>query len=277
MSKNTNMQWCDSTCNPTMGCDGCELWCSQRKTCYAGMLHTRFGGTNPGYAPRFEKVKLFPGRMAEAAAWSDLSGKQRKAKPWLDDMPRMIFISDMSDALSKKVSLSFLRREIVNVVSGERGQRHIWLWLTKRPQRMAEFSTWLNERGVAWPRNLWAGTSITSSASRNRIRQLSKVGDGTTYRFLSVEPQVEAIDLSKSLRKIDWVIQGGESGPKARPFDIQWAHDQRDLCREHEIPYFLKQLGTHVHRNGKRLTFEDNHVGDWAEWAQDLCVREIPG
>ena len=277
MSKNTNIQWCDSTCNPTMGCDGCELWCPQRKTCYAGMLHVRFGGTNPGYAPRFEKVKLFPGRMAEAAAWPGLSGKQRKAKPWLDDMPRVIFVSDMSDALSRKVSFSFLRREIVAAATSERGQSHIWLWLTKRPQRMAEFSTWLKERGVAWPRNLWAGASITSTASRNRIRQLVKVGDGTTYRFLSVEPQVEAIDLSKSLSKIDWVIQGGESGPKARPFDIQWACDLRDLCREHEVPYFLKQLGSNVTRNGKPLTFDDNHAGDWAEWPKDLCVREVPG
>jgi protein gp37 len=240
------------------------------------MLHTRFGGTNPGYAPRFDKLKLFPGRMAGAAAWSDLSRKKRKVKPWLDDMPRMIFVSDMSDALSKRVSFSFLRREIVSVAASELGQRHIWLWLTKRPQRMAEFSAWLKERGVAWPGNLWVGTSIMSSASRGRIRQLAKVGDDRTYRFLSVEPQIESIDLSKSLRRIDWVIQGGESGQKARPFDIQWARDVRDLCREQEVPYFLKQLGSNVHRNGKRIDFEDNHASDWAEWPKDLRVREIP-
>lgn len=89
MSQRTNIQWCDSTCNPTMGCDGCELWCPQRKTCYAGTLHVRFAGTNPGYATKFDKVKLFPGRMADAR-WSDLSGKQRKAKPWLDDITSII-------------------------------------------------------------------------------------------------------------------------------------------------------------------------------------------
>ncbi len=49
-----------------MGCHGCEIWGSQRKTCYAGILHTRFGGVTPGYSPSFEKVTLFPGRMAEA-------------------------------------------------------------------------------------------------------------------------------------------------------------------------------------------------------------------
>jgi len=240
------------------------------------MLHVRFGGTNPGYAPKFDKAKLFPGRMAEAAAWSDLSFKQRKTKPWLDDMPRMIFVSDMSDALSKRVSFSFLRREIVTVADSELGRRHIWLWLTKRPERMAEFSTWLKDRGVAWPRNLWAGTSITSSASRNSIRALLKVGDDTTYRFLSVEPHVEAIDLSKWVSKLDWVIHGGESGRKSRPFDIQWASDLRDHCREHGVPYFLKQLGSHVRRNGKRLSFEDNHAGDWNEWPKKLRIREVP-
>ena len=39
MSIMTKIQWCDSTVNPTMGCDGCEIWGSQRKSCYAGTLH----------------------------------------------------------------------------------------------------------------------------------------------------------------------------------------------------------------------------------------------
>jgi hypothetical protein len=65
MSIKTKIQWCDSTCNPTMGCDGCELWSSKRQTCYAGLLHLRYGGTNPGFAPEFGQVTLFPGRMAD--------------------------------------------------------------------------------------------------------------------------------------------------------------------------------------------------------------------
>ena len=44
MAQNTAIQWCDSTENPTMGCAGCELWSSERQTCYAGVLHQRFGG-----------------------------------------------------------------------------------------------------------------------------------------------------------------------------------------------------------------------------------------
>ncbi len=71
MSLKTKIQWCDSTVNPTMGCDGCEIWGVQRKTCYAGTLHVRFGGVTPGYAPRFEQLTQFPGRIAEACGWCD--------------------------------------------------------------------------------------------------------------------------------------------------------------------------------------------------------------
>jgi len=81
MAKNTAIQWCDSTVNPTMGYDGCELWSKSRKTCYAGVLHTRFGGHTKGYAPTFEQVTEFPGRMADAAVWSDLRDTVRPNKP----------------------------------------------------------------------------------------------------------------------------------------------------------------------------------------------------
>jgi protein gp37 len=96
--KDTNIQWCDSTVNPVAGCAGCELWTASAKRCYAGFLHTRFP-TNPGFSPEFLKPKLFLGRMADAAAWPDLIGTRRPEKPWLDSLPRLIFVSDMGDAL----------------------------------------------------------------------------------------------------------------------------------------------------------------------------------
>ena len=216
MSIKTKIQWCDSTVNPTMGCDGCEIWGSQRKTCYAGTLHVRFGGVTPGYAPRFEEVTLFPGRVAEACGWSDLAGKVRGDKPWLDGLPRLIFVSDMSDSLSAAVPFEFLRDEIVLNVAGERGRRHRWLWLTKRPDRMAKFSRWLEDGGIEWPENLWAGTSVTSQATTSRIKHLLQVGDERTIRFLSVEPQVEAIDLGV-LAAPDRLGDPGRASRGARP------------------------------------------------------------
>ena len=101
MSIRTKIQWCDSTVTPTMGCDGCEFWGTTHRTCYAGVLHTRFGGATLGYAPTFEDLTLFPGRTTAAARWSDLAGVRRMDKPWLDNLPRRIFVSDMSDSLSR--------------------------------------------------------------------------------------------------------------------------------------------------------------------------------
>jgi protein gp37 len=276
MAKDTAIQWCDSTCNPSMGCDGCELWDKHRQTCYAGTLHETRGKKNKGFAPSFDKVTPFPGRMMEAAAWPDLRGAARPDKPWLDGSPRTIFVSDMGDSLSQAISFDYLLKEVVEVAESERGQRHSWQWLTKRPQRMAEFSAWLKGQGRQWPVNLWVGTSITTASSLARVAKLLCVGDETTTRFLSVEPQVEAVDLGEHLRQLDWIIQGGESGRDARPFDLVWARTLLRQCRQVGVPYFLKQVGAVVHEQGQPISLRDSHGGAWSEWPEDLRVREIP-
>jgi len=276
MAKYTTIQWTDSTCNPSMGCDGCELWDKERKSCYAGTLHNFRGKSNKGFAPTFDQVTPFAGRMMKAATWPDLRGVPRPEKPWLDGMPRLIFVSDMGDSLSKAISFEFLLAEVIEVVATERGKRHIWQWLTKRPGRMAKFSKWLSQRGVKWPTNLWAGTSITSAVSQNRITSLLHVGDETTTRFLSVEPQIDEIDLTGKLEGIHWVIQGGESGKDSRPFDLVWATKLIEQCREAAVPYFLKQLGANIVDQGRTLKLANSHGGDWSEWPEELRVRELP-
>jgi hypothetical protein len=83
VSKDTAIQWCDSTVNPVMGCGGCELWSADhrgRRTCYAGVLHQRYG-RQKGYARDFLAPEVFPGRVELATRWSDLRGKPREARP----------------------------------------------------------------------------------------------------------------------------------------------------------------------------------------------------
>ncbi|MBN9523983.1 DUF5131 family protein [bacterium] len=278
MAISTSIQWCDSTCNPTMGCDGCELWneATGERTCYAGVLHSRYGGKTKGYSPTFDQLTFWPGRMAAAAKWADLKGTARPDKPWLDGLPRLIFVSDMSDALSKTVSFDYLRQEIIETVESPNGQRHCWLWLTKRPSRMAALSEHLAAQGVQWPSNLWAGTSITSQKTLRRADELLRVGQDSTIRFLSVEPQREKIVFSDALPRVDWVIQGGESGRTARPFDLSWATCLRDQCRAAGTAYFLKQLGSHVLRGSERIRFKDSHAGNWSEWPDEVKAREMP-
>jgi protein gp37 len=214
--------------------------------------------------------------MAEAAAWSDLTGTARRNKPWLDGLSRLIFVSDMSDALSSVVPFDFLEDEVVRTATSPNGQRHHWLWLTKRPERMAKFSDYLKSKGVLWPRNLWAGTSITTQATISRIRHLLRVGDDDTIRFLSVEPQHEEINFGKLLPRLDWIIQGGESGQGAEPFCLEWALDIIQQSKKAGVAYFLKQLGSTVLSEGRRLTFIDGHAGDWSEWPQEVRIRQMP-
>lgn len=248
--------------------------------CYAGFLHLIRGldetrpqkKTNKGYAPKFERVTLFPGRMAEAAKWSDLRGKDRPEKPWLDGLPRLGFLSDMSDFLSPEVPFTYLRDEVIANVSSPDGSRHLWLWLTKLPGKMAELGRWLEEQGISWPENLVAMTSITSTRTLGRVEHLRQVP--ARLRALSVEPLLEEVELD--LTDIDWVIVGGESGSGARPFDLSWARTLRDACRAKGIAFFMKQLGANPESNGNPLKLRDSHGGDWDEWHEDLRVREFP-
>src|SRR5436305_1247031 len=83
-------QWCDDTVNSTSGCDGCELKVSGRDgSCYAVPIHQgRLARSFPElYSPDFHEIRLIPGRMAKAAARSDLRGKDRPDKPWLNGLP----------------------------------------------------------------------------------------------------------------------------------------------------------------------------------------------
>lgn len=270
------IQWPDSTVNPTMGCNGCVLWNKDKKICYAGNETETFGAHRKGYPAKFEQVTPYPGRMAKAARWRDLTGLSRPTKPWLNGMPRLIFVSDMGDSLSKEITFAYLKVEVIRTVTSERGRRHEWLWLTKRSGRMAEFSRWLAKRGMRWPANLWAGTSVLNQDMTNQVAPLLKVGDDRTVHFLSVEPQWEPIDLREWLPDLDWVIQGGQSGSTPAVFQLDWADDLREQCRASMVPYFLKQLGGNATLDGEPYVLRDRHGGDWSEWPEELRVREMP-
>jgi protein gp37 len=338
--KYTKIQWCHSTINPVMGCDGCELWkpaaaiaailmtmlflvtkkpkaivkraiarsVGDRKTsemyrdrervaeelatrlglpreqqkqvvdvvrgeckCYAGLLGT-FRAGHAGYADGFESPKQYPGRVANAAGWDLPDAKEIQEKPWLKGLPRLIFISDMGDALSASVPFDYLRGEIIENAVSEDGSRHLWLWLTKRPGRMAEFGEWLQNQGISWPHNLVPMTTVTMQRYAKRVDQLRRVPG--PVRGLSLEPLFEPVDLD--LRGIDWVIVGGGSDVLAQPFHVEWALQLREQCRKAGVALFMKQLGKKPFYQNQPIKLEDKHGGDWAEWPEEWRVRELP-
>ena len=261
-------------------------------TCYAGILHLnksanildREGirpgkdkprGLNTGFAPIFESVTRFEGRSAEAAGYHDLLGMSNPKTPWKDRLPRLIFVSDMGDALSARSDFQYLKNDLMPAIRSEEGQKHLWLWLTKRPFRMAEFA---DEIG-GFPDNVCAMTTLTGpdEESLKRLSDLRKVK--ASIRGLSIEPLWNRIPPGKlNLRGIDWVILGGESGSGdlTRPFALEWAEELREHCREKGVAFFMKQFGRNPTRDGKIFRLKDKHGGDWDEWDESLRIREFP-
>jgi protein gp37 len=313
MGKRTGIAWCDDTVNPTSGCDGCELYVPGKGgPCYAGVLQeNRLSKSLPDlYDADFTRVRLIPGRMMRAARALDLRGVPRREKPWLPaGLPRLIFVGDLGDVFSDAVPFEYLEAELVDVARSRPGSRHAWLWLTKRPARVAEFADWLAAKaGRGLPGNVWVGTSVTGRATLSRIDALCRVP--AALRFVSVEPLREEVDLglfasrpngpwssSRPLRTLlHWVIIGGESDQgthAARPFELAWARALLRECRQAGVPAFVKQLGSRAIDEangvaGARLPapagvagliarrLKDHHGGDWSEWPDDLRVREFP-
>lgn len=292
MGKETFIEWCDSTVNPTgFQCCGCELWNGEIKICYSGTFAERIGG--PG---AFEKpVELKPGRMAQAARWPDLTGKPRKDKPWLNGRPRVIFLGDMADVLQPGVPFEYLKTEIIDVVNSEAGKRHIWMLLTKQSGRLVQFQQWLHDtHALDWPENLWPGVSITSRRKTYRVSDLIKIS--SAFKFISYEPAWEYVDFEHWLWNgadpsyhIRMIIMGGQSGHNPKPFHLRWAQLIKINCEHAHVDFFLKQLGSNplkprdlILRKGEKLgdliPLELKHPkgGDWNEWPADLRIRQFP-
>jgi protein gp37 len=138
---------------------------------------------------------------------------------------------------------------------------HTYQILTKRAERLALLAPQLS-----WPTNVWQGVSIENADYTWRARFLRKVP--AAVRFLSVEPLLGPIK-HLSLRGIDWVIVGGESGPKARPIDPRWVRQVRDQCLASNVPFFFKQWGGRFPKAGGR-TLDGR---EWDEMPEPSRVR----
>lgn len=247
MSERTSIEWCDSTINPTMGCSGCELWSHEDpkgNVCYAGHLVNRYGGRR-GWPTSFAYVKEFHGRIAQACAWGDLRGKSRRAKPWLNARPRHIFVGDMGDLFDRHVSADFLRNEVLARILWT-GKRHFWIFLTKRPGYFIEVERKMRALPGWPPDNIIVGTSVTSQTNQWRLAKLLTAPEDIPL-FVSFEPLLGPVNIFRMLvgcsrrRPLEWLIVGGQSGPKATPLTPNLVRPLRDLAKNWQIPFFYKQ------------------------------------
>jgi protein gp37 len=112
-----------------------------------------------------------------------------------------------------------------------------------------------NEKG---PSHIWFGVSVEDGTKKSRIRHLQESPAGT--RFLSIEPLIGPVG-RLDLIGIDWVIVGGESGPRARPMNPEWVREVRDQCEASNLAFFFKQWGGLRPKTGGRDL-------DGREWSQ---------
>jgi protein gp37 len=214
MAQLSSIEWTDATWNPVTGCSKISPGC---KHCYAERMAKRLQSMGqPRYRDGF-KLTLQPDVVEQPLAWKK---------------PRFVFVNSMSDLFHDEVPLSYLKR-VFQVMAEARW--HIFQVLTKRSERLAEIADRL-----VWPSNVWMGVSVESEDYTYRIDDLS--GIPAALKFLSVEPLLGPIK-RLSLRNIDWVIVGGESGPHARPIDPNWVRSIRDDCVTEGVPFFFKQWG----------------------------------
>lgn len=236
MAANSEIEWTDATWNPVTGCTKISAGCDN---CYAERFSERFRGV-PGHPFRsgFD-LTLRPERLMQPLAW-------RK--------PRMIFVNSMSDLFHKQIPAAFIERVFDTM---EQADWHTFQVLTKRSSLMRDFLR-RRYRGALGPRHIWCGVSIEDGTKLSRVRHLQDAPAGT--RFLSIEPligRIGRIDLSG----IDWVIVGGESGPRSRYMDPSWVREIRDQCVEGGVAFFFKQWGGLRPKSGGRVL-------DGQEWNQ---------
>lgn len=259
MSK-TKIEWADQVWNPVTGCTPISEGCLN---CYAARMAKRLAGRY-GYTKGnpFQPGTFHPNKLDEPYHWKK---------------PQKIFVCSMGDLFHEDVR----QRSIVAIFDiGYRAYityGHTFIFLTKRPQRMNdEIILWSHVRGIDMAKldGFWLGvTTENQRTADERIPILLQIP--AAKHFVSVEPMLEPVDLTHFFdhrwpllrlnaltgkylfdthaftedteghklpeTKLDWVIAGPETGPGARPYNIDWVRDLQRQCAAAGVPFFDKK------------------------------------
>lgn len=279
------------TFNPWRGCAKVSPACT---FCYAENWAKRNPAIFGEWGVNGERV------VASASMWRQPLAWNREAEE--SGVRRKVFCASLADVFEDREDLVPLRERLWALIHNT---PHLdWLLLTKRP---AVAAAWSKSHG--WPVNAWAGATVEDrTRAEERIPVLLEIP--APVRFLSMEPLLESIDLSPWMQApqpgkvwkdcacgaidptdrpcfvcgagagLDWIIVGGESGPRARPFKLYRARAIVEQARAASVPVFVKQLGDNPWNGmsdvGFFLHLKTRKGGDPAEWPADLRIRQWP-
>lgn len=288
MGDNTKIQWCDATFNPWRGCAKVSPGCAN---CYAEKQAMR----NPKVLGIWGVDGTRP--VASESMWRQPLKWNAEARE--ENIRRRVFCASMADVFEEREDLDPVRLRLFAIIASTPDLD--WLLLTKRPhaimstisriERSLEGATtafafaldgssvramlrdWL---GGNPPANVWLGTSAEDQQRwSERVPHLMRAP--AVVHFVSVEPQIGGIEIMKTGRDTpEWIIVGGESGPKARPFHLEWASLIVKDAHLLGIPVFVKQMGENAVRMGEPFKTEDRKGGDPDGWPLGIRVREFP-
>ena len=223
----SKIEWTEMTWNPTTGCDKISAGC---KFCYAEVMSRRLKAM--GVVKYRDNFKL-------------RTHEEELAMPYTWKSSKIVFVNSMSDLFHKAVPVEFIQK--VFKVMNENPQ-HVFQVLTKRADLLYEYD---QAKLLKWTHNIWMGVSVEDGRVVERIKFLRKTKAKT--KFLSLEPLIGPLP-NLNLKKIDWVIVGGESGRKPRPMNADWVLDIQEQCEQAEVAFFFKQWGgTSKKKSGREL------------------------
>lgn len=310
----TKIEWTDATWNPIRArrrsdgkvgwhcvkvSDACRHCYAEKQNVVAGTNRGRHGNGVP-YA--VDKLPLVESFLDWRTLYQPLHWKHG----------RKIFPGSMTDLYGAWVPDHWL--DLIYAVMALTPQ-HFYIVLTKRSERRRNYlsAPWtfvrvmkeVKDKAVTQAevdRVKWPLLNVIEMASFGRQKDADTelpflLQTPAAMRGASVEPQLETIDISRYLlcfncmgrdlvacdgthdclgQPLHWIIDGGESGSQARPFEISWANDLRIQCHEARVAFFMKQWGTNACSAGDSLAYRDPKGGDPSEWPEHLRVREWP-
>ncbi len=326
----TSIQWCDHSINPLRArnletgkvghfCAKVSQGC---KNCYSSKLQTPHLVGLPFVAENRPKIELF----FEEKAIQEVLRRRKPTKYFWCDMTDMFWEEYPDEWIERCFAAMALTPWHTHLVLTKRGAR-LMKWSNRQflagdvqvkandlrdrykiPWPAVLKRECLGEEGhmrdpaelmevidcEPWPLpNVWIGVSVEDQAMADeRTQYLRSVP--AAVRFISQEPQLGNIEWTGDmLNGISWIIIGGESGPNARPFDIDWPRKTITQCQPHGVAVFVKQLGADPREgnsNGNcrnldctppdcgfvRLRLKDKKGGSMEEWPEDLRIRQFP-